>query len=736
MECETVENIPEGVKKCVAMLKMVSGDSEKFAALFMVTKLVNGKDCNSTAKKLLFEAIGAKFIRKLLISDEVPVDCPSQVYKSVALSVLSAFCNDSVLASHPDMVGHIPALLEIVSQADEDAPDDSLIIVSEAYTCLQNIARFYPGQKALLEQNAIPKMCEIYAEKSFKTDEALNILVNLVNQFGQEAWDATNTTPFHAIVNKIALDFETDHDERKFQLCTILQALLASCRRSVISESSKNESWPQSIYKGLNDILTSKITKNQRDPALKLAAVMLELVGVDWALSDEEKPKVFFLLLVQLSSIEVRMQLEGKQLKGAMANAELIVACFMILEISISYIISDQLDLEQKEKQSLYTALKGAFAAVISLLTSVSKMKEITDTKERVFVCAVVRVFAAWLAHETEAMRPQVHAVLPYVLTIANDTFYASRNRRMGSSNCEPVKHDPISDVDILRLLLPALCHLTVEETARKILLKHKQDEVLFECLSYHWTVVYYKKPPVPRAERLKAVKEPARELEPHQLEEMEDSRTAMISICNVLMNISVLEAKLVEESATFVNLLKFIFDSLPELKQIPENLVLHGNLAILGLLLLKQQSKRIKKNDFSICRYIQATIRFLWDAYIVDESNDPTELVVNISYKEHWMQINELWFLGMQTMASVLQLVPWLSEFAIESGWAEGIIDTLKKVKIGGLQPNVKSAFEDLLCHLVKADGSTASVLKKAGALQVCRNQRMMELGKHLFGD
>ncbi|KAG7204137.1 hypothetical protein KM043_001984 [Ampulex compressa] len=747
-------SIPENVKKCVAILKSVDTDSEKFAALFMVTKLIDGKDCTANVKKVLFEAIGEKFLRKLLSTDAVPVECPPQVYKSVALSILSAFCMEPEIASHPNMVGHVPALLDIVSQADEDAPDDMLIIVSEAYTCLQSIAQHYPGQKALLEQNAIPKMCDIYAEKSFQTDEALNILVTLVGRFGSEAWNPTDTAPFHAIINKIALDFETDHTERKFELCTILQALLVSCRRDVIATTAKEESWPLSIFKALNDILTSKIGKNQRDPALILASTLIDLLGAEWAMSDKEKPKIFFLLLIQLASIEVRMQLEGKQLKAVVTNANLVTACFIILEISLTYITTDQLDLEQKEKQSLYTALKGAFAAVIGLFTAVSKMKPLTDTKERVFICAMIRVLAAWLAQETTAMRPQVYAVLPYILTIANDTFYAHRNKKLaekaragakggaktedGPSLVELVVHDPLSDVDLLRLLLPALCYLAVEEDARKVLLQHKQEEVLFECLSYHWTIVHYKKPPVPKSERLKALQEgdKTETLDLHILDEMKDSRTAMVSICNVLMNITVLEAKLVEESPTFVSLLKFIFNNLPELKQIPENLVLHGHLAVLGLLLLKQQAKRIKKNDFSICRYIQATIRFLWDAYIVDESNDPTELVVAMSYKERWIEIMELWFLGMQTMAGVLQVIPWLSQFTIESGWAEEIIETLKKVKIGGLQPNVKSAFEDLLCHLVKADQSVAAVLKKCGALTVCRNHRMMELGKHLFGD
>lgn len=744
-------SISKNVKKHVTILKSVESDSEKFAALFMITKLVDSKDCTVTEKKMLFEAIGTKFLTKLLSTQVVPVDCPPQVYKSVALSILSAFCAESELASHPDMIVHVPALLEIVSKADEDADDNMLIIVSEAYICLQNIAQYSPGQQVLIEHKAIAKMCDIYSEKSFQTDKALNILVTLVQRFSTEAWDATDTAPFHAIINKIALDFETDHTERKFELCTILQALLMSCTKDVISKTAKEESWPSSIHKALSDILGSKIGKNQRDPALKLASVMLDLLGAEWTLLDKEKPKVFLLLLIQLTSIEIRMQIEGKQLKSIMTNADLITSCFIIIEISLAYITNDQLDLDQKEKQSLYTVLKGAFAAIIGLLTAVSKMKEITDIKERIFICAVVRVLSAWLAQETTAMRSQVYTVLPYVLTIANDTFYAYRNRKLtekakanaklksdeATSSGESVIHDPLSEIDLLRLLLPALCYLAVEEDARKILIQHKQEEVLFECLSYHWTIVHQKKPPIPKSERLKILKEPEKEdLELHLSEEIKDSRTAMVSVCNVLMNITVLEAKLVEESPTFISLLKFIFNNLPELKQIPENLVLHGHLAVLGLLLLKQQAIRIKKNDFSICRYIQATIRFLWDAYIIDESNDPTELVVAMSYKEKWLELMELWFLGMQTMAGVLQVIPWLSQFTLESGWVEEIIEILKKIKIGSLQPNVKFAFEDLLCHLVKADENVASVLKKCGALTVCRNHRMMELGKHLFGD
>lgn len=742
-------DIPEPVKKCLAILSGASNDTEKFAALFMVTKLTKGDQLNSSSKKLLFEAIGFKFLKRLLLSSEVPADCPPLVYKSIAISILSSFCSDEAVATHPDMLTNIPVFLEIVQQADEDDFDDNLIVISEAYQCLQSIAFFPAGQKALLEIGAISKMSEIYSQQSFQTDEALNILVALTDRFGPSAWDVNNPKPFHGLIQKIALDFETDNSERKFDLCTILLGLLRSCPQQSVATTSTEEIWPGSIQKGLSDILKSKISKNQRDPALKLASVMLELLGVEWCLTDDDKPKIFFLLLIQLSSVEVRMQLEDKTLKQAMTNADLITACFSMLEVFISFIANDTLDLEQKEKQQIYTAFKGAFAAVTSLLSKVSKdypkIKDSMEVGDKVFICAMVRVLAAWLAQETSAMRNTIYALLPFLLTLANETFHAYRARyfaekaRNDSKSNESemeVDIEPLSKVDILRIMLPALCHLTVEEKSRQILLEVKQDEVLLECLTFHWSIVHYKKPIVPKSERKKVKTEPEPPLPPKLLEDMKDSRSAMISTCNIFMNITVLEPKLVEESPLFELLMKFTFNNLPELKNIQDNLVLHGNMAVLGLLLLKQQAKRVKKNDFSICRYIQATIRFLWDAYLIDESNDPHALVVSMDYKRNWIELMELWFLGMQTMSAVLALVPWISEFAIESGWAEGIVDMLLKVRSGSLPANTKSAFEDFLCNLVEANNSVTQVLKKRDALTVCRNHRLMELGKKLFGD
>ncbi|XP_055373753.1 neurochondrin homolog [Condylostylus longicornis] len=724
-----MSEIPDSVKKCAAMLKGTNSDTEKFAALFMVTKLVKGKDCNVAAKKELFEAIGFPFLKKLMISKDLPNDCPPLVYKSVALSILTCFCNEEQLATHKDMIEAIPTLMDIVQTSDDDDFDDNLIVVSEAYSCLKCIASYEPGQKALLQMGAIPKMSKIYSQQSFQTDEALHLLALLTSKFGKASWEE-DPKPFHALLQRIALDMETEHNERKFELCNILSPILLSCRKEIVRNSLEGEIWPESLFKACGDILKSKIGKDQRNPTLKLCAAILQVLGIEWAFMDGEDKK-FFLLLLQLAAIEVRMQMDEKKLEATLKNGDLISSCFIILELSIVHMASDSVDLDQKEKQSTYTALKGAFNQVLAVITRISgdKIRDNLSPNDKAFVYAIVRVLSAWLAQETTAMRPQIYKVLPYMFKVANDSFEEAKTHR------QEKKEGP-QPVDILRIMLPALCHFAVEDEARRVIFTHKQDEMLFEAMVFYFSIAHYKRPPIPRAERLKRMNEPDPVPTAEQLEEMNYAKAGIVSLCNIFMNLCVLEQKRAEESLLFENLLKFVFDNLPELKDTSDNLVMHGHLGVLGLLLLKQQAKKVKKNDFSICSFIRVLIRFLWNAYTIDESNDPSSLVVTIQYKEYWMEISELWFLGMQTLSGVLPLIPWISEFCLESGWAEGIITTLKKVKIGTLPPSVKSAYEDFLSELVSANADVIPVLKKADALKVCRNHKMMELGKKLFGD
>ena len=91
---------------------------------------------------------------------------------------------------------------------------------------------------------------------------------------------------------------------------------------------------------------------------------------------------------------------------------------------------------------------------------------------------------------------------------------------------------------------------------------------------------------------------------------EMISSKYALTSICNVLMNVTVLEPKFVDKEPIFFHILRFIMNSLPSLENRGESLVLYGNLCILGMFILKDHSHRPKSSDFSTFKFIQAVIR------------------------------------------------------------------------------------------------------------------------------
>ena len=122
---------------------------------------------------------------------------------------------------------------------------------------------------------------------------------------------------------------------------------------------------------------------------------------------------------------------------------------------------------------------------------------------------------------------------------------------------------------------------------------------------------------------------------------EMVNSRYAMTTICNVLMNITVLEPQYVNETPIFFHILKFIMNSLPTLDNngklgdyrndnirniklkirlvkhtrvlsISDDLVLYGNLSVLGLLILRHHSRRPKSTDYGLSRFVQAIVRLV----------------------------------------------------------------------------------------------------------------------------
>ena len=53
--------------------------------------------------------------------------------------------------------------------------------------------------------------------------------------------------------------------------------------------------------------------------------------------------------------------------------------------------------------------------------------------------------------------------------------------------------------------------------------------------------------------------------------------------------------------------------------------------------------------SDMMLIGVVKAVVRFLWDAHNCEEAREEEELVVSTPYIEHWNDLIDLWYLGMQ---------------------------------------------------------------------------------------
>ncbi|XP_023331282.1 neurochondrin homolog [Eurytemora carolleeae] len=754
---ESRSHLCEPVRKCIKVLEKAETDTERFAALFLVPKLVKTGDCDKKARMHLVEAIGYSFLARMLRSKDTPEGCSPRMYQSVALSVLSCFVADEEIMTNPSVLFNLPELLDIIGDADNEIFEDNLLLINDAYQVIMAVVSTQKGRLAFISNRGIHYLCEINVKQTFQCEDALKLILNILTLEGHKCWHYySGPEDFNNLMVKFCREFSILQDELKFELCDVIRTILRSFPKSNFDD----EAWLPWLQKGLHDILFSKITKKQRDPAMMLVASVIEVSDFEWCLTDNSETQErsrFFLIILNLATIEVIMLLEELTLDEIMANSELLVSCYYIIESAVSYMASDRLLLlDHGQRGQLYTAMKNGFASILRFLQELSETlgnqtHHLEDQQKKYFVCATIRLLGAWLSEESMAMREEVCEILPFILTLSNQTFETQKLTKLSmlpgrgytdssdftESNAMMQGQGAQITPDTLRFLLPALCHLISEEPSRQILIEMKIQEILYAYLSYHWTIFdSYKKwlDDQAEAEDSADVAEPFYMIDNAKFE-MVNSKYAMTTICNILMNLIVLETKAIEEEQIFFHLLKFIMNTLPSLENNGEVLVLYGNLVVLGLLILQKHKRRPKSTDYSIFRYIQAVVRFLWDAHNCEEAREEEELVVSAPYIEHWNDLIDLWYLGMQVLSNVLQTVPWLTDFIVDSGWAQEIVRTLGKVRPSRVERGTLSAFEDFLSALVRGNSEVAAVLKENGVINVCQLHKMKELSSVLQG-
>lgn len=718
--------MPSPVERGVMILRRAKSDTEKFAALLMVTKLIKAEELDEAAKDQLMGAIGLPFLARLLRTNEVPEGCPPFMFKSVALTVLTCFI--SSCSGNPSLYGLIPVLSEII--AKPELYDGDLTLVKDSYECLKSIALERSGRKAIIDFETVGCLVDAFVQEGYSYEEALHILLLVVQEEGARTWE-DEPEAFTKLMDHLTKDFAFEQDERKFKICEYITELLQSL--PFMSSDVEQPPWMTYLHKGLSDIILSKLGREQRDRGLRLAGAALEGLGVVWVLHTQSEPakegkgRQLLLMMVHLACIEVRMSLEDKTFQEVVALASPTTACYTILELAINFLVSGAVDFEQKQKQQLYAALKGAFTAVLTFLKTASADEAFFENhKNHLFVCATIRVLGAWLAEETAANKDEVYETIPFIIKTCwynfdqNNKKMQTKAKKKGQLKRQAKEDTREKLPDIFRFLLPGLCHLTAEDTPRYILLELELENLLYEYLNYHWTSVKSVFGPQSKGEEPEI---PAKKVY--------SAAEAMETLSNIFMNIVVQEPERVKTDPFYYSVLKFICTKVPDIPQEDQHLRLSGNLSVLGLMILRHQHPNVKSSDFTIYRFVQTTVRFLWDAHNIEESRDYATFVVSSKYEFHWGSLMDLWFLGMHTLSLLLPEIPWLCDFLIESEWPQTIIVTLLSVREGGMDPGLKSAFEDFLCLLAKSSKRAYARLQEKGVEQVCRNHKMEDLSK-----
>ncbi|NWZ71913.1 NCDN protein, partial [Acrocephalus arundinaceus] len=671
------------LKRCLDVLRDAKDDSEQFAALHLVTKAVRPGEVDAKTLRQIFDAIGFTFPTRLLLSQKPPADLPPNIFRTIGLTLLACFCTDPELAGHSQILNKIPTFNDILlSPCDPD----STSMVDNVYQCLSAVLATARGPRELVTKGTVSALCQAYLNGGHGSDRALTLLMGLLAIAEAKCWQR-DAPQLLAVLSKLSSDFLKAEDMTKFELCEVLPHFIPLS--PPLTENSQGSECLCRLYKGLADVLGSKLSQSQRDPALKLAASLVQACGTEWIPAGSAGSK-FLALLVNLACVEVRLTLEEPDPLEAEGKKEVVTACYVLMEMGIQECLREENPLlENVQKMQLMRIMEEAFGAVIFYLRQV-KQEELQDP----FIFASVRVLGAWMAEETSSLKQEICELLPFLVDYARKLFKEG-SPAVSCPQAELVSTEGSAlPQDALRFLLPGFCHLTAEDRPRDILISEGAPALLCEYFLQQWEVLT------------------SESTAPAPLTRTEMS---LQNTCGVFLNLVVTAPDLVRRDKTFSSLMDVLLKSLPLLLPQKHHLVLAANVATLGLMMARiLAGSAALQGTQSAKEFFGAAILFLSQAHTAqaDSSSDGLALAVSPAYMSAWDDIHELWFLGMQALAACIPLFPWLPDAALQAGWLQGLSQLLSRVTPASVDLELVTAFQAVLVELARASEQCRDVI------------------------
>ncbi|NWH57399.1 NCDN protein, partial [Geococcyx californianus] len=645
-----------------------------------VTKAVRAGELDAKTRRQIFDAIGFTFPNRLLASRQPPAGCPEHTFRALGLTLLACFCTDPELAGHSQILNKIPTFNDILlSPCDPD----STSMIDDVYQCLSAVLATARGPRELVTKGTVSTLCQAYLNCGYGSDRALTLLLGLLTVAEAKCWQR-DAPHLLAVLSKLSDDFLKAEDMTKFELCEVLPHFIPLS--PPLMQDSQGCECLHKLYKGLANIFGSKLSQAQRDPALKLAACLMQACGSEWIPAGSAGSK-FLALLVNLACVEVRLMLEEPDPLEAEGKKEVVTACYVLMEMGIQECLREEEPLlEEVQKMQLMKIMEEAFGAVIFYLRQV-KEEELQDP----FIFASVRVLGAWMAEETSSLKQEICDLLPFLV------HYAKKLFKEGSTAPQPELVSTEGSglpQDALRFLLPGFCHLTAEDRPRDILISEGAPALLCKYFLRQWEVL---------------------SSELGSLTPLMSTEMSLQTACGIFLNLVVTAPDLIRQDKTFSTLMDTLLKSLPLLLPQKDHLVLTANVTTLGLMMARVLvSSEVLQGTQSAKEFFGAAIRFLSQAHTTqaDPGSDSLAAAVSPAYVSAWADIRELWFLGMQALASCVSLFPWLPQAVLQAQWLESLSELLARVAPASVDFELITAFQGVLVELARTSKPCRDVI------------------------
>ncbi|KFQ75071.1 Neurochondrin, partial [Phoenicopterus ruber ruber] len=521
-----------------------------------VTKAVRAGDVDAKTRRQIFDAIGFTFPNRLLTSRQPPLGCPEHTFRALGLTLLACFCTDPELAGHSQILNKIPTFNDILVSP---CNPDSTSMIDDVYQCLSAVLATTRGPRELVTKGTVSALCRAYVNCNYGSERALTLLLGLLALAEAKCWQR-DAPHLLAVLSKLADDFLKAEDMTKFELCEVLPHFIPLS--PPLTQDPQGCECLRRLYKGLSNILGSKLSQSQRDPALKLAACLTQACGSEWIPAGSAGSK-FLALLVNLACVEVRLTLEEPDPLEVEGKKEVVTACYVLIETGIQECLSEEKPLlEEVQKMQLMRVMEEAFGAVIFYLRQV-KQEELQDP----FIFASVRILGAWMAEETSSLKQEICELLPFLVHYAKKLFKeGSPAASLPQGEQASTKGSGLPQ-DALRFLLPGFCHLTAEDRPRDILIAEGAPALLCEYFLHQWEVLTSK---------------------PGSLTPLTSAEMSLQTVCGIFLNLVVTAPDLIRRDKTFSSLMDMLLKTLPLLLPQEDHLVLAANIATLGLLMAR----------------------------------------------------------------------------------------------------------------------------------------------------